>query len=148
MASDNKDLRDIAQIVCVANKSVPGRVRVVCTDTDIGDYDQKLVKEYEAASQKRPTPFYVVFGKQVLHADEKFAALTEVLSSTFASDGAFYRATPNDIYPYFVLMDGLLWSSKCFDKSTVARCRVLADPVVMREEAEAEAEEVAEAEAD
>jgi hypothetical protein len=72
----------------------------------------------------------VVFAKQVAHADEKFQALSELLTVNFDTDGAFYFATPQDVFPYFTLMDGLFYKAKDFESESDRRHLLTRNSVV------------------
>jgi hypothetical protein len=108
---------------------------VICTDNNPHEeFDEDFIKKHIAfplSGRKMATPsFYVVFAKQVAHADEKFQALSELLTVNFDTDGAFYFATPQDVFPYFTLMDGLFYKAKDFESESDRRHLLTRNSVV------------------
>lgn len=130
------------EIVCIANKSLPGRVLVMCTSVEPQAFDENFIEQHVAippTSRKLATPFYVVFAKQqTVNADEKFEALVGLLKLNFDTDGAFYVATPNDVYPYFFLMDGGFYMAKDFEGSPKPCTVLVRDPAREQDEIVAE----------
>lgn len=95
----------IAMLYCLSNAAMSGIVKIGTTE----NVEAMMAGLAGADPWRPPAPYEVEFAKKVLNVEAKKSAMFALLAKQAMAVPGFFRATPEEVRPFFDLLDGEEW---------------------------------------